>query len=124
MNPARIRELAYLSVALLVACSGSPSKSTSPGPDAGAFTVAACKADTCGTEAAKCSWGTAEPKYTGCLADCENLGVVDRVCPEQVSALYACAAKGTKVDCTTGKGTGCSAEEQALVACATFDAGN
>jgi len=122
--------LAQLSVALLLACSSPASKGKSPGsqggPDAGlAFTVAACKADTCGTEATKCSWDGGAPKYAGCISDCELLGSVYLVCPEKVSALYTCAAQGTKVDCTTGKGAGCSAEEQAVASCLqTADAGN
>jgi hypothetical protein len=81
------------------------------------FTTAACKADTCSAEAKICGWGSSDAKYLGCLSDCDTLGILNARCPEKAAALYACASLGAKVDCTTGKGTGCAAEEQQLAAC-------
>jgi hypothetical protein len=122
---------AELSLALLLACSGPSATGKSGGSEGGAdgvvpdgtdgsgvvFTVAGCKADTCGAEATKCGWGNSDAKYLGCLSDCEVLGMLYLRCPETASTLYACASLGEKVDCTTGKGTGCDAEEQALASC-------
>jgi hypothetical protein len=95
-------------------------------PDAAsaAFTPAACKADTCGAEARKCGWGSSDAKYLGCLSDCDLLGVVNARCPDAAAALYACANLGEFVDCTTGKGTGCTAETQQAEACLLSDGGN
>jgi hypothetical protein len=119
--------------ALLLACSCTPSTEKSGGRfDGGGadglvaaradgasvgFTAAACKADTCTAEATKCGWGNSDAKYLGCLSDCDNLGFANARCPDQAAALYTCASLGAKVDCTTGKGTGCSAEEQQVVTC-------
>ena len=88
------------------------------------FTVAACKADTCGAEAKICGWGNSDAKYLGCLSDCERLGIVNARCPDKAAALYACASLGAKVDCTTGKGTGCDTEEQQAAACLPIDGGS
>jgi hypothetical protein len=88
----------------------------SAGTSAG-FTVAACQAETCGTEATICGWGSGDAKYLGCLSDCDLLGIANASCPEKVAALYACASLGAKVDCTTGKGTGCDREEQQVAMC-------
>ena len=87
------------------------------------FTVAGCKADTCGTEARKCGWGTSDTKYLGCLSDCDLLGVANTLCPEKAAVLYTCASLGEKVDCTTGKGTGCDTEEQQMTTCLQIDGG-
>jgi hypothetical protein len=81
------------------------------------FTAAACQADTCGADATKCGWDGSDAKYLGCLSDCDLLGIANASCPEKVAALYACASLGAKVDCTTGKGTGCDSEEQQVAMC-------
>lgn len=123
--------LAELGLALLLACGHPSSRPDAGSLDAGSdgaapggtdtgtqeFTVAACRTDTCGAEATICGWGTGDPKYLGCLADCQVLGMVSVQCPEKAAALYACASLGAKVDCTTGKGIGCEREEQALAGC-------
>ena len=89
------------------------------------FTAAACKADTCGAEAKICGWGSSDAKYLGCLSDCDSLGIISARCPKEAAALYACASLGAKVDCTTGKGTGCTAEEQQVATCLqSGDGGN
>jgi hypothetical protein len=90
--------------------------STRDGSNQG-FSVDKCQSDTCGAEAAKCGWDAGEPKYLGCLNDCALLGTAYTQCSEGVTALYACASLGEKVDCTTGMGTGCNAEELAVAAC-------
>jgi hypothetical protein len=82
-----------------------------------AFTTAACQADTCRAEATKCGWGSSDAKYLGCLSDCSLLGVANALCPKKVASLYACASLGEKVDCSTGKGTGCDSEEQQVAVC-------
>jgi len=129
--------LAELSLVLLLACGDSSGKRDAgrsdgagdavvpSGADAASveFTVAGCKADTCGAEATICGWNSSDAKYVGCLSDCEILGQLTVRCPEKAAALYACASLGAKVDCTTGKGTGCDAEEQALGACLLADGG-
>jgi hypothetical protein len=126
--------LVVLCVSGLLACSDS-SKGKKAGADGAAedvlssatdspgagFTVAGCQSDTCGAEAAKCGWGSSDAKYLGCLRDCAVLGTAYSSCPEVVNALYTCASLGAKVDCTTGKGTGCSAEEAALAPCLAKD---
>jgi hypothetical protein len=123
--------VSFLAALALVACSDSSSKgksapldgaaqdavsATTDGPST-AFSVAGCQADTCGAEAAKCGWGSSDAKYLGCLGDCVLLGAAYLSCPAEVTTLYTCASLGAKVDCTTGKGTGCSAEEAALAPC-------
>jgi hypothetical protein len=121
---------AGLGVAVLLACGGSSSKRDAGSPEGGTdgagnleFTVAGCKADTCGAEVKICGWTSSDAKYLGCLSDCENLGKISLRCPAEAAALYACAALGAKVDCTSGKGTGCDAEEQTLGSCLLADAG-
>jgi hypothetical protein len=104
--------------------SGGPADVAQDSPAAPlGFTVAGCKADTCGAEARLCGWGTSDAKYLGCLADCEILGVASTRCPDKAAALYGCASLGAKVDCTTGKGTGCDAEEAQARACVLIDGG-
>jgi hypothetical protein len=110
--------LVWTAFALFLACSSTPSNGAGAG-----FTPAACKADTCGAEAKKCGWGNSDAKYLGCLSDCDALGVINASCPKDAAALYACASLGAKVDCTTGKGTGCDAEEQQVATCLQVDGG-
>jgi len=128
-----VLQLAGTAFALLVACSSTPSTgdagrefeggdisgAIADGADAAGagFTAAACKADTCTAEATKCGWGSSDAKYLGCLSDCDLLGTLNARCPLEAAALYACASLGAKVDCTTGKGTGCNAEEQQVATC-------
>jgi hypothetical protein len=113
-------QLVGTAVALQVACSSTPSNGNNAG-----FSAEACKADTCGAEAKACSWGNNDPKYLSCRSDCDTLGVFNTSCPKQASALYACANLGANVDCTTGKGTGCVAEQQQLLTCVQgVDGGN
>ena len=117
--------LAGAAFALLVACSSTSSKGR-PGDSSDAsvvFTAAACKAGTCGAEAKICGWGSSDAMYLGCLSDCDSLGIIYAVCPKQAAALYTCANLGSKVDCTTGKGTGCNAEEQQVATCVQVDGG-
>lgn len=117
--------LACTACALLLACS-DPSSTRKPDGAAAAdgqdavgvgFTAAACKADTCSAEALKCAWNSSDARYAGCLTDCDLLGTANLHCPEEVAALYTCASLGAKVDCTTGKGTGCYTEEQQVGTC-------
>jgi hypothetical protein len=129
--------LSQLILALLPACGDSAVKRDADARDGGVdgvapgrsdaanleFTVAGCQADTCGAEAVICGWTASDAKYLGCLADCQMLGTVGGKCPAQATALYACASLGAKVDCTTGKGTGCDTEEQALTGCFLTDGG-
>jgi hypothetical protein len=86
--------------------------------------VEGCKNDTCGAEAKICGWVNNDAKYAGCLTDCVSLGTISELCPKQAAALYTCANLGSKVDCTTGKGTGCNAQEQQLATCVESDGGS
>lgn len=120
MKPTPVLFLTLVGAALfpLVSCSGPSSKKDRLNGDAGVvFTVESCKTDTCGAEAQICSWTSSDPKYLGCLTDCENLGKISIACPKEAQALYTCADFGANVDCTTGKGKGCEAELQNLTAC-------
>lgn len=108
-TPVSLLPLAGAALSLLLSCSGSSSKRD--------FTVESCKTVTCGAEAQICTWTSSDPKYLGCLTDCETLGKIATVCPKEAQALYTCADLGANVDCTTGKGKGCDAELQNLTAC-------
>jgi hypothetical protein len=115
----------------LVGCGGGSSKTDAHGGLGGdaanvVFSVAACQATACGTAATLCSWGSQDQKYLGCLSDCGLVGLANSSCPEKVSALWTCVASDpSKVDCTTGKGTTCTTQEQAVGACllGVLDAG-
>ena len=114
-------QLVGLTFALLLACSSPSSNGNSSG-----FSAAACKTDVCAAEAKKCTWANNDAKYLSCLTDCDTLAIFYASCPKEASTLYACANLGVNVDCATGKGTGCIAEQQQLTTCIQgfFDGGN